>query len=90
MRLIVEFSLTDGPEDGGKFFIRTNPLEQVHIVDTSVSKLSMAEGLVLVHLLSGADGDVVAVRSHRNVVMCKITARPHGPMRRWHEGRRLR
>jgi hypothetical protein len=81
MRLIIEFSLTDGPEDGGKLFIQTNPLKQVHIVDTSVSKLSTVEGLVLLHLLSGADGDVVAVHSLRNVIMCKITARPHGPVR---------
>jgi hypothetical protein len=49
MRLIVEFSPTDGPEDGGKLFIQTNPLKQVHIVDTSVSKLSMVEGLVLLN-----------------------------------------
>jgi hypothetical protein len=68
MRLVVEFSLTDGPEDG------------VHIVDTSVSKLSMAQGLVLLHLLSGADGDVVAVHGLRNVIVYKLTAQPHGPV----------
>jgi hypothetical protein len=73
MRLVVEFSPTDGLEDGGKFFIQTNPLEEVHIVDMSVSKLSMAEGLILVHVLSGADGDVIAVRGHRNIIVCKIT-----------------
>jgi hypothetical protein len=88
MRLIIEFSPTGGLKDGGKFFIQTNPLKQVHIVDTSVRKLSMAEGLILVHLLSGVDGDVITVRSHKNVIMCKITARPCGPMWRWHEGRR--
>jgi hypothetical protein len=44
------------------------------------------EGLVLLHLLSGADGDVIVVHSLRNVIVCKITTRPHGPMRRWHEG----
>ncbi len=86
MRLIVEFSPTDGPEDGGKLFIQTNPLKQVHIVDTSVSKLSMVEGLILVHLLSGADGDVIIVCSCWNIIMCKITARPHSPVWRWHEG----
>jgi hypothetical protein len=80
MRLIVEFSPTDGPEDRGKFFVQTNPLEQVHIVDTSVSKLSMVEGLILVHLLSGADGDVIAVHNPRNVILCKITARLCGPV----------
>jgi hypothetical protein len=84
-RLVVEFSPTDGPEDGGEFFVQTNPLEQVHIVDTSVSKLSMVEGLVLVHLLSGADGDVIAIRGLRNVIMCKITARPHSPVWQWLE-----
>jgi hypothetical protein len=53
---------------------------QVHIIDMSVRKLSLAEGLILLHLLSGADGDVIAVRSLKNVIMCKITARPRGLM----------
>jgi hypothetical protein len=79
-RLVVEFSLTDGSEDGGKLIVQTNPLKQVHIIDTSVSKLSMVEGLILQHLLSGADGDVIAVRSLRNVIVCKIMARLHGPV----------
>jgi hypothetical protein len=79
-RLIVEFCPTDGPEDGGKLLIQTNPLKQVHIIDTSVSKLSMVEGFILLHLLSGADGDVIAVRSIRNVIVCKITAQPRGPV----------
>jgi hypothetical protein len=73
-RFIVEFSLTNGPEDGGKLFIQTNPLKLVHIIDMSVSKLSTVEGLVLLHLLSGADGYVIAVHSLRNVIMCKIMA----------------
>jgi hypothetical protein len=80
-RLIVEFSPTDDPEDGGKLFIQTNPHKKIHIVDTSVSKLSTAEGLVLLHLLSGADGDVITVHSLGNIIMCKIMARPHGPVR---------
>jgi hypothetical protein len=80
-RLVVEFSPTDGLEDGGKLFIQTNPLKQVHIVDMSVSKLLMMERLILLHLLSGADGDVVAIRSLRNVIMCKITVQPRGPVR---------
>jgi hypothetical protein len=33
------------------------------------------------NLLSGADGDVVAVRSFWNVIMCRIMARPRGPVR---------
>jgi hypothetical protein len=80
-RLIIEFSPTDGLEDGGKLLVQTNPLNQVHIVDTSASKLSMVEGLVLLHLLSDADGDVIAIRSLRNIIVCKIMARPHGPVR---------
>jgi hypothetical protein len=76
MRLVIEFSLTDGPEDGGKLFFETNPLKLVHVIEMSVSKLSMAEALIHLHLLSGVDGDVVTVRSLRNVIMCKITARP--------------
>jgi hypothetical protein len=88
MRLIIEFFSTNGPEDGGKLFVQTNHLKQVHIVDTSVSKLSTAEGLILLRLLGGVDGDVVAIRSLRNIIMCKITARPRGPVWQWHEGRR--
>jgi hypothetical protein len=34
----------------------------------------MAEGLVLLHLLSGADGDVITVHSLRNIIVCKIMA----------------
>jgi hypothetical protein len=44
------------------------------------------EGLVLLHLLSGADGDVVTIYSLGNVIVCKITARPHGPVQRWYKG----
>jgi hypothetical protein len=73
-RLIIELSPIDGPKDGGKLLNQTNHLKQVHIVDMSVSKLSMMEGLVLLHLLSGADGDVIVVRSLRNVIVCKIIA----------------
>jgi hypothetical protein len=41
----------------------------------------MAEGLVLLHLHGGMDGDVIAVRGHRNVVMCRIADRPPGLVR---------
>jgi hypothetical protein len=34
------------------------------------------EGLVLLHLFSGADGDGITVRSCWNAIMCKITAEP--------------
>jgi hypothetical protein len=39
----VEFSPTNSPEDKGKLFIDSNPLEKVHIVYMSVTKLSLAE-----------------------------------------------
>jgi hypothetical protein len=74
----IEFSLTNNPEDEGKLFVHSNPLEQVHIVYTGVTKLSLAERLILLHLLGATDGNVVAVRGHRNIIMCKIADRPHG------------
>jgi hypothetical protein len=71
-------SPTNNPEDEGKLFVHSNPLEQVHIVYTGVTKLSLAERLILLHLLGATDGNVVAVRGHRNIIMCKIADRPHG------------
>jgi hypothetical protein len=68
----VEFSPTNSPEDEGKLFIHSNPLEQVHIIYTSVTKLSLAERLVLLHLLGVTNGNVIAVHDHRNIIMCKI------------------
>jgi hypothetical protein len=84
----LEFSSTDGLEDGGKFFVQTNPLRLVHIVHTSVSKLSMAEVLILLHLCDGMDGDIIAIHGQRNVLVCRIVDRSRGLMRRRHEGRR--
>jgi hypothetical protein len=40
----------------------------------------MADGLILLRLVSGVDGDVVAIRSLRNVIVCKIMARQHEPV----------
>jgi hypothetical protein len=74
----LEFFPTNGPEDSGNLFIQTNPLKYVHIVDTSVSKLLMAEGLIPLHLLGATEGNVVAVRGHRNVIMCRTADRPPG------------
>jgi hypothetical protein len=68
----VEFSPTNSPEDEGKLFIHSNPLEQVHIIYMSVTKLSLAERLVLLHLLGVTNGNVIAVHDHRNIIMCKI------------------
>jgi hypothetical protein len=48
----------------------------------------MAEGLILLDLLSGADGDVITIRSFWNIIMCNIMAQLHGPLWRWHKGRR--
>jgi hypothetical protein len=36
----------------------------------------MVEGLVLLHLLGDMDGDVITVRGHRNVIVCRIADRP--------------
>jgi hypothetical protein len=68
----VEFSPTNSPKDEGKLFVHSNPFEQVHIVYTSMTKLSLAERLILLHLLSATDGNVIAVRGHRNIIVCKI------------------
>jgi hypothetical protein len=72
----VEFSPTNSPEDEGKLFIHSNPLEQVDIIYMSVTKLSLAEILILLHLLGAMDGNVISIRGHRNVIMCKIADRP--------------
>jgi hypothetical protein len=86
----VEFSPTNSSEDEGKVFIHSNHLEQVHIVYTSVTKLSLAKRLVLLHLLKlslakrlillhllgATDGNVIAIHGHRNVIVCKIAGRP--------------
>jgi hypothetical protein len=68
----VEFSPTNSPKDEGKLVVHSNPLEQVHIVYTSVAKPSLAERLILPYLIGALDGNVIAVRGHRNVIMCKI------------------
>jgi hypothetical protein len=77
----IEFSPTNSPEDEGKLFVHSNPLEQVHIVYTTVTKLLLTERLVLLHLLGATDGNVIAVRGHRNVITCKIVDRSPGLMR---------
>jgi hypothetical protein len=85
MRLIVEFSPTNSSEDEGKLFIHSNPLKQVLIVYTSVTILSMAERLILLHLLSATDGNVIIICGHRNVIVCKIVNQPpvlHGEAQR--------
>jgi hypothetical protein len=79
--LFVEFFPTNSPEDEGKLSIHSNPLGQVHIVYMSVTKLSLVERLILLHLLGATDGNIVAVRGHRNVIVCKIADRPPSLMR---------
>jgi hypothetical protein len=36
----------------------------------------MVDGLILLHLLTRADGYVIAVRSLKNIIVCKITGQP--------------
>jgi hypothetical protein len=71
----IEFSPTNSLEDEGKLFVHSNPLKQVHIIYISVTKLLMAERLILLHLLGAMEGNIVAIRGHRNIVMCKIADR---------------
>jgi hypothetical protein len=75
-----EIFTTNSLEDEGKPFIHSNPLDEVHIVYTSVTKLSLAERLLLLHLLGATDGNVTTLCGHRNVIMCKIADRPPGLM----------
>jgi hypothetical protein len=68
----VEFSPTNSSEDEEKLFIHSNPLEQVHIIYMSVTKLSLAERLILLHVIGATDGNVSTVHGQRNVTMWKI------------------
>jgi hypothetical protein len=72
----IEFSPTNSPEDEGKLFIHSNPLEQVHIIYTCMTNLSMVERLVLLHLLGATNGNVITVHGHRSIIVCKIVDRP--------------
>jgi hypothetical protein len=72
----VEFSPTNSSEDEGRLIVQSNPLEKVHIIYMSVTKLLLAERHVLLHLLGATNGNVIVVRGHRNIIMCKIADRP--------------
>jgi hypothetical protein len=74
----VEFSTTNSSEDEGKLFVHSNPLEHVHM---SVTKLSLANRLILLHLLGATDGNVFTVCGHRNIIVYKIVDRPPGLVR---------
>jgi hypothetical protein len=64
-----------------ELFVHSNPLEQVHIVYVSVTKLSLAQRLIFHHLLGAMDGNVITACGHRNVIMCKIADRHLGLVR---------
>jgi hypothetical protein len=72
----VEFSTTNSLKGGGKLFVHSIPLEQVHIIYTGVTKLSLVDRLILLHLLGATDGNVIAIHGHSNVIVCKIANRP--------------
>jgi hypothetical protein len=74
----VEFSPTNSLEDEGKLFVHSNPLEQIHIIYTSLTKLSLVKRLTVLHLLDATDGNAITVCGHRNVIMCKIVDRRPG------------
>jgi hypothetical protein len=82
----IEFSPTNSLEDEGKLLIHSNSLEQVHIVYMSVTKLSLTERLVLLHLLGATDVNVIIIHGHKNVIMCKIVDRPLQSRAVRHEG----
>jgi hypothetical protein len=71
----VEFSPTNSLEYEGKLFIHSNPFKHVYIIYTSLTKLLLAERLILLHLLGATDGNIITVRGHMNVIMCKIADR---------------
>jgi hypothetical protein len=77
----VEFSPTNSTDDEGKLFIHSSPLEQVHILYTSVTQLLLVETLVLLHLLGAMDANVITIRGHRNIIVCKIADRLLGLVR---------
>jgi hypothetical protein len=77
----LEFFPTNSPEDEGKLFIHSNLLKKVHSVYMSVTKLSLVERLVLLHLHGAMNGNVIAVRGHRNVIVCRIADQPPGLVR---------
>jgi hypothetical protein len=61
-------------EDGGKLDVHQYSLEQTHIVYTSVSVLSTAEGLEPHQLLVVVDGDVVVIFNHESSSFCRRVA----------------
>jgi hypothetical protein len=71
--LVVELTPSDGMENGGKLDVQPHSLEQVHIVYTSVNKLSNMEGLQHLPPLSVLDGDVVVI-FHGHLCLCRVVA----------------
>jgi hypothetical protein len=71
---------SDYVEDGGKLEVHSYPLEQAHIVYTSMSILPMAEGLKPHQLLMGTDGDVGVILNHATS-LCKRIAQLPDPVR---------
>jgi hypothetical protein len=82
----VEFSPTNSLEGEGKLLIHSSPFEQVHIVYMSVTKLSLVERHILLHLHGATDGNVITVRGHRNVIVCKTADWPPSLMWWRHKG----
>jgi hypothetical protein len=83
---VIEFSPTNSPEDVGKLFVHSNPLEQVHIIYMSVTKLSLLERLILLHLLGATNGNVITVHGHRIFMVWKIVDRALGLVWWRHKG----
>jgi hypothetical protein len=63
-------------EDGGELEVHSYPLEETHIIDTSVSILSMVEGLKPHQLLIGMDGDADVIVNHSTSLCRRIAQLP--------------
>jgi hypothetical protein len=83
--LIIEFSPTNALDDDGKIDVQTHMFEQDHIVNTSVSKHSHAEGPKPCQLLVDVEGDVIIVY-RRHLHMHGAVAQWRGLMLRRHGG----
>jgi hypothetical protein len=63
-------------EGGGELKVYSYPLEQTHIVDTSVSIHSTAEGFNPHQLLMGTDEDASVINNHGSGLCRRVSRLP--------------
>jgi hypothetical protein len=68
----IEFSPTNSPEDEGKLFIHSNPLEKVHIIYTCMTNLHLHMNFTMLETLLYLKGIVIRTRSQ-----IQMRSRPH-------------